>query len=451
MSTMRVFLSALGLPLLVLACAPVSRTYGSGGGGATSSSSADASSAATGGSGGSGGKALTASCTNEGTPFDILTKDELGTASLDDSILLAPDQENVGMVHVILSDVGKNQIIVRTVVDDPKRLANLSYFGNASAPVFSPRAAWGGGGRLHIEGVASNAIQELNFNVDPTNGVAPDGKVDGYQTPIQCLQGGYTDQLAFAQDGEKARFVVVCRPNVVAGPPPLTRLFAGGWTGAPVQLAADVPDVTLMRPDLYAFVGGKHIVFFTSMEGTTFFGQGTTVEELTTLQPLRFTTDPAARQGIFALAPTTASDGIALIGAHINPTTEMGQYWTGSALAKDYAALSQEPSPGFVAAQDIATVKEAVTPSPLGWNAQGAFSAGVVPDKKSVHMFWLTREGKSLIFGQEIYKSADTVVRGASAAPLGSSATLVVWVERTGTAAPYAYQVRGQRVSCKLD
>lgn len=446
---MRVFLSALGLPLLVLACAPVSRTYESGSGGETSSS-ADSSSAGTGGSGGSGGKALSASCTNEGTPFDILSEDELGNASLDSAILLVPDQENVAMVHVVLSDGAQSQVIVRTVVDDVKRLGNLSRFGNASTPPFSPRAAWGGGGRLHLEGVTSNRIEELNFSVDPTNGVLAGGKIDGYQMPTQCLQGGSPDQLAFAQDGEKARFVVVCRPNVVTGPPPPTRLFAGGWTGAPVEIAAGAPSAVVMRPNLYSFVGGKHLVFFTSSEGEGFFSQGTTVTDLAEPQPFKLTTDPVARQGIFAVAPTTANDGIALIGAHFNTVTDKGQYWTGSALAKDYAALTQVPPPGLAPAQDISTIKEAVTPSPLGWNEQGLFSAGVTPDDTAVRLFWLDREGKPLVFGQAIYTTADTTLRGASSAPLGASATLVVWIERT-KATPSTYLVRGQRVVCKLD
>ncbi|MEO7594801.1 MAG: hypothetical protein ABI134_26535, partial [Byssovorax sp.] len=77
MSTMRIALSALGLPLVVLACAPVTRTFEPGSGGATSSSSsADTSSASTGGtggSGGSGGKAPSGSCTKVDAPFDILT------------------------------------------------------------------------------------------------------------------------------------------------------------------------------------------------------------------------------------------------------------------------------------------------------------------------------------------------------------------------------------------
>ena len=448
---MRVVLSALGLPLLVLACAPVSRTYPDGSGGATSSASVVASSASTGGSGGSGGKAPSGSCTNEGTPFDILSKDELGSASLNSSVFLVPDQENLAMIHVILSDGAKNQVIVRTVVDDPKRLGNLAAYGDATAPAFSPRAAWGGGGRLHVEGVASNTIEELNFSVDPTNGVIADGKVDGYETPIQCLQGGSTGQLSFAQDGEKARFVVVCQPNVAAGPPPPARLFAGGWTGAPVQIAAsDVPADTVMQPQLYSFVGGQHLVFFSSKEGYSFFSQGTTVDALAKLQPLQFTTDPDARQGIFALAPTTADDGVVLLGAHFNPTTNKGQYWTGSVLAKDYSVLSQVPLPGCVPAQDISSLKDAVTPSPLSWNAQGAVSAGTTPDDTAVRMFWLTREGKPLVFGQEIYKSTDTTLRGASAAPLGAAATLVVWIERTETSPP-TYVVRGQRVGCKLD
>ncbi len=109
------------------------------------------------------------------------------------------------------------------------------------------------------------------------------------------------------------------------------------------------------------------------------------------------------------------------------------------------------PRRASAAALPINSLGEAVTPSPPGLGAQGMFSAGSTPDDKAVRLFWLTREGTPLVFGQEIYKSVDTTVRAAAAAPWGDSSTLVVWIERTGASSPYQYLVRGQRMACKLD
>jgi hypothetical protein len=445
---MRIFLSSLGLPLLVLACAPVTRSYETGSGGATSSSSsADTSSASTGGSGGSGGTAPSGSCTKVGAPFDILTPAELGpSAALTKEILLVPDQKNIAMVHVVLQDAGLARVVVRTVVDNAKVLGNFVQFDAAGAPPFKPLAAWGGG-YLHIEGTLGNSIQELNFSVDPDSGVMTGGKPDTYPTPIECLQGGGLGTVAFAQDGEKARYLASCLPSPAGGP---ALLFAGGWTGQPVQIASGMTSSTLMQPRFYSFVGSTHLAFFSDPDGKSSFSHGATVQELTTVHPFLLTMDPdSAVQGIFATPPRSADDGVTIIGAHFNVKTSKGQYWTGSLLTQDYATLSQVPPPGFAPAQDILTVEDAVSLSPPSWDAQRLVTAGATPDDTGVRLYWLTREGKPLVFGQEVYKSVDTSVRGANAAPFGDSTLLVVWTEQT--AGGSTSLVRGQRMSCKID
>lgn len=447
MSAMRVFLSALGLPLLVLACAPVSRTYTSGSGGATSSSSADTSSTGTGGSGGSGGKAPSGSCTKEGLPFDILTAVELGSGtSLADEILLVPEQKNVAMIHVVLKDAAQSRVLVRTVVDSAKLLGNFVQFGSPGVPPFKPSVAWGGA-HLHIEGTTGSSIGELNFSIDPDDGVITGGKPDVFATPNDCLQGGNLGSVAFAQDGEKARYLASCIPSQ-AGPP--ARLFAGGWTGQPVEIAADVSSSNLMHPTFYAFAGSKHLAFFSGNDGQSFFSQGATVTELVNLHPFLLTMEPDTFQGIFAAPPRPANDGVTILGAHFNIKTSKGQYWTGSPLATDYATLAQTPPPGFAPVQDITSLQDTVTPSPPSWNEQGIVSAGATPDGDEARLFWLTREGKPLVFGQEAYKSTDTTIRGANAAPFSGSDILVVWIERTG-ATDDTSLVRGQRMSCKID
>ena len=446
----RFVLSTLGLPLLALACSPVTRTFDTGSGGATASSveASSASSGGAGGSGGSGGGAPTGTCTKVDAPFDILSSDELGKASLSNFVLLAPDQESLAMVHVILSDYAQSQTLVRTVVDDVQRLGNFSHFGDPSGgPVFHPEAVWAGGGHLHLEGYAGNNIDELNFDVDPTKGVGATGNLDPYITPIECLQSGTLEKVVFAQDGEKARYIAVCQ-SITAGANSL--LFSGGWTGKPVQVASDVSTSVAMHPTIYSFFGGEHLVFFTTNDGFNSFSHGATVDQLANLQSFSVVKSTTERQGIFTVSPRTADDGATFIGAHFDINLDKGEYWTGSTRTKDYATLAQVPPPGFSATQSIPTLKDGVTPSPATWNKQGVFSAGTSPDDKSVRLFWLTREGQALAFGQEIYKSADTSLRAAAAAPWGDTSTLVVWLERT-TSAPFKELVRGQRLSCKLD
>jgi hypothetical protein len=262
------------------------------------------------------------------------------------------------------------------------------------------------------------------------------------------LQGGSLGEIAFAQEGEKARYIAVCNSST-AGANSL--LFVGGWTGKTVQIASDVESAAVMHPILYSFIGGEHLVFFSTHNGAFSFSHGATVEQLAALQPISFSSSAGESQAVLTMSPRTADDGVTIIGAHFNLNAGMGEYWTGSTLAADYGTLSQVPPPGYAAAQPITALGEAVTPSPPGSSAQGIFSAGATPDDKAVRLFWLTREGKPLAFGQDIYKSVDTTVRAAAAAPWGESSTLVVWIERTEASLPSQYLVRGQRMACKLD
>jgi hypothetical protein len=439
-----VILSTLSLPLLALACAPVTRSYPPGSGGATSSSSAETSSASTGGAGGSGGGVPTGSCVKVGLPFDVLSSNDLGAkAQLQPDVLLASDQENVAMVHVIVKDYNQNQVDVRTVLGGVKPLGSFSSFGSPTAPPFSPRAAWAVAGQLHVEGAQGNAVEELNVAVDPDNGVGPSGALKQFETPIECLQSGQLGATVFAQDGPNARYLAVCDLSASSMP---SLLYAGGWTGKPVLVATAMLSEAVMRPTAYSFAGSTHLAFFAN-DGQVFFSYGPAVTDLGKTQAFRLTADPDARQGVFFAAPLPADDGVTLLSAHFNLMTDKGQFWTGATPTTSYATLSQVPPPGFASAQDIPTLKDAVTPTVPGWDAKGIVSAGTTPDNKGVHLFWLTRQGQPLVFGQEVYKAVDTTVLSASAAPLGDT-TLVVWTEKTGSTTTTKYLVRGQVLSC---
>lgn len=446
------FFTAPILPLLALACAPVERTYPTSSGGSDSSGlsavAATSSAASTGGTGGSGGGVPTGSCAKVGVPFDILTMTDLGAkAKLSSKLYLAADQESTAMVHVVVKDDNQKQLHLRTVVPGPKPLGNLAHYGNPGVPPYDPSAVWAVNGQLHIEGSLGNTLEDLTFDIDAVSGVKPDGLLTAFQTPIECLQSGTLGEHVFAQDGAKARYLAVCNPSMAPQP---YLLYAGGWTGQPVLVASDVGSAPVMRPMVYAFVGGTHLAFFADNDSQSFFSYGADVTKLAKPQPFRLTADSTARHGVFFTAPLPGDDGVAILAAHFNLSTSNGQYWSGSTSIADYATLSQVPPPGLELAQNIPSLMDAVTPSLPGWDAKGIVSAGYSGDHKGVYLDWLTRVGHPIVFGQAIYTTTDTEVINAGAAVLGDT-TLVVWIEQIGAGSPYQYLVRGQAVSCKLD
>lgn len=437
---------------MLLACTPKVRTYptgagGSGGGDSSSTSTMGTTSTSSStGTGGAGGSIPTGSCTKSGSAFDILSTNDLGAgSSLTSDVFLVADQENHAMVHVVVADSALSRILVRTVVDDVSPIGGLSQFGAVGTPSFQPRAAWAAAGQLHLEGSRGSSIEELGFPIDPDKGMGADGATVPFATPVECLQGGHLGHLAFAQDGANVRYIAVCESDTSGNP---SLLFAGGSLGQPVQLASDTSIATVMQPQIYSYVNGTHLVFFAPNDGQFYFSYGAAVDAITQVQPFRITADPDARQGVFSVVPLPADDGVALLAAHFNVNLSMGQYWTGSVLTKSYATLSQVPPPGLELAQDIPSLNEAVTPSPPSWNATGIFSAGTTAQGKILRMFWLTREGKPLVFGQDVYTTVDTTISGGNAAPFGDSGALVVWIEQTASSPPQ-YLVRGQKMICK--
>jgi hypothetical protein len=452
---MRIILSTLGLPLLLLACTPKVRPDPSGSGGAggsggatstgTTTTSGPTTGTGTGGSGGSGGSVPTGICTKSGSAFDILSTNDLGAgSSISSDVRLVADQQKHAMVHVVVTDYAQNRIVARTVVDDVSPLGGLAQFGAVGTPSFQVDAVWGSAGYVRIEGSSGNAIEELGFPINPDTGVGADGAIVPFATPTECQQGGYLSRLVFAQDGSKARYLAVCGSNTQGSP---SLLFAGGWSGQPVQLASDLPDSTLMLPQFYSYANGTHLAFFSSNDGKYYFSYGAGVDALTAAQPFRITADVNAQQGVFATAPLPADQGVALFAAQFTQSADTGQFWTGSVLAKDYGTLSQVPPPGLALAQDIPSLKTATAPINPTWNETGIFGAGSAGGK-TLQMFWLTRKGKPLVFGQEVYTTTDTTIQGGNAAPFGDSGALVVWVERIETSPPQ-YLVRGQKMTCK--
>lgn len=444
-------LSALGLPLVLLACTPKERPdpTGSGGSGATSAGPVTATGAVTStGAGGSGGSPPMGSCTKAGPAFTIMGDTELtGTPKLDDRIYLVPDVAKRAMVHVVLEDNGMNRLLVRSIVDDPSPLGNFTQFAALNLPSFRPSGAQVVAGALHVRGSLGNDLSQLIFPLDPDKGVGIDGSQVNLPTPIECLQGGHPGKIVFAPGTTPPQYLVTC---VEEAPGTLARLFHGDGVGAPTKLLAKDPASPEMEPQLYTFEGGRHLVVFGGDKGGSFFSQGLNPSLLGALQPLKLTPDPVALEGVFATVPLPADQGITLITAFFDTSVGKGKFLAGPVLAKDYATLAKIPAGNIAPIEVIAAIADVAPIFRPTWDMTGIFGGGASTDSASARFYWFTRDGKPLVFGQSIYTSPGPTILTANAAPLGDINKLVVWTERDDAAAPPKYTVKGQKLICQI-
>jgi hypothetical protein len=460
--SMRINLAALGIPaiglplLLVFACAPKVRpdpissggAGGSGGSGLGGLGGSVAEGSVT-GAGGGGGSAPMGSCSKAGQIFTILGDAELdGTPKLDDKLYLVPDPGMRSKVHVVLTDNGMNRVLVRTVIDDQSPLGNFSQYGGIGAPSFRLAGARVGNNNLILRGTNGNNVAALVFPVDPDKGVKVDGVVQPLPTPIECLQGGHPGKVAFALGSAPPLYLVTCLPD----DPAITTgaLFAGDGTGMPTQIAIKDQSAPEMSPGLYSYENGVHLAFFGGDSKSTFFSYGATVDLLGALQPIQLTPGGATLQGVFAMVPLPADNGITLISAFFDTAVGKGQFLAGPTLAKDYATLAKVPPGGSAPIQDIAALADVAPIFFPTWDPTGIYGGGASTDGATARVYWFTRDGKPRVFGQTIYTSPGSTILTASAATLGTLNTLVVWTERDDSANPPKYSVKGQKLICQV-
>lgn len=450
-------LSALGLPIAFLACTPVVRpapagTGGSGGSGGTASmgSTTSTGGSTTTGAGGSGGAMPVGTCSKSGLPFDIVSASDLGAgAQLTDKIYLVPDLEKRAMVHVLVEDPGHDSVVVRTVFDDPSPLGALTLFNNGNTPGFRPQIGWAANGQLAIHGRAKYSLLRVDFPVDPDKGVGANGTPTGIQVPTECLQTGSIDRVAFARDGDVARYVMVCPQDQADAGPPVALLYSGDVTAMPTLIATDDPTAPVMQPDLYTFVDGTSLVTFTQNMSGAFFSYGITPQDLAKVQPFKLTAAPGVAQGVFALPPLAGDTGVAVISAFFDKNTGKGQFWAGPLLTKDFGSLSQTPPPSLAPIAEVTVLADVAPIQNPTWDAAGIHGAGATQDKSSVRFSWFTRDGKPLVFAQPVYTATGSTILVAGAAPLGDFARLVVWIEQSADSPPQ-YVVKGQKLICQI-
>ena len=443
-------LSAVGLPLVLFACAPVERTDppGSGGSSGSGGSAAGPTTGTSTGAGGSGGSVPVGSCTKAGQAFTVMGTTELdGTPQLDDKLYLVPDVANRAMVHVIIEDKGMNRLLVRSLVDAPSPLGNFTQFAGLNLPSFRPSGAKIIAGSLHVRGTLASDVSQLIFPLDPDNGVGIDGSLVNLPTPIECLQGGHPGKIVFAPGTSPPQYLVSC----IEDPPGVMgRLFHGDGVGAPTTLVAKEASAPEMAPQLYTFEGGNHLVIFGGDKGGSFFSQGPGPSALGALQPLKLTAGPTALEGVFATVPLPADAGVTLIAAFFDATIGKGKFLTGPVLAKDYATLAKIPAGNIAPIEEISKVADVAPIFFPTWDATGIFGGGASTDSASARFYWFTRDGKPLVFGQSIYASPGPAILAANAASLGNLNKVVVWIERDDGASPPRFTVKGQKLICQI-
>ncbi len=445
----------LGLPLLVLACTPKVRPpdpVGTGGAGGTAATGTTTSSSgsSTGAGGGGGGSSPVGSCTKSGAAFDIMSAADLMAGSqLANQIYLVPDLGKRPMVHVVVDDPGLERFLVRTVFDDTNPLGPLAYFSDGNLPGFHPQIGWSANGQLSLHGPAQYGLVRVDIPVDPDQGVGTTTSPSGIQVPAGCTQTGHLTRVAFARDGDVARYLLACTQDPGDGGPAVSLLYAGDTTAMPTLIASDDPGAPLMHPDLYTYVDGTSLVTFSLDSAGNFFSYGITPQDLAKLQPFKLTAAPSVAQGLFALPPLAGDTGVAVLSAFFDKDTGKGQFWAGPVLTKDFGTLSQTPPPSLGPIANVPVLADVAPLQGPTWDTAGIYAAGATQDKGSVRFSWLQRDGKPLVFAQQVYVATATTVVVAGAAPLGDFTRLVVWIEQSADS-PATYLVRGQKLLCQI-
>ena len=448
-------ISAIGLPLfLVFACVPKVRPDpisggGAGGAGGSGLGGSVAEGPAT-GVGGSGGSAPMGSCSKVGQPFIVLGDNELGdTPKLDKKVYLVPDPGQRAKVHVVVTDNGMNRVLVRTVIDDQSPLGNYSQYGGLGGPSFRLAGAQVVAGHLVLRGTNGNSVAELAFPVDPDNGVKPDGVLQPLPTPIECLQGGHPGKVAFAVGSPAPLYLVTCLPD----DPTMTGgiLFAGDGLEMPTAIAVKDQSAPALSPGLYTYENSTHLAIFGGDNNKgTFFSYGATADLLGALQPIKLTPNGATLEGVFAMVPLPADDGVTLFSAFFDTSVGKGQFLAGPTPVKDYASFAKIPPGGSVPIQDIAALVDVAPIFAPTWDPAGIYGGGASTDGATARLYWFTRDGKPRVFGQAIYTSPGPTILAANAATLGLLYTLIVWTERDDRVTPPRYSVKGQKLICQV-
>jgi hypothetical protein len=444
----------LGLPLLVLACTPKVRPpdpVGTGGaGGAPATGTTTSSSGSSTGAGGGGGSSPIGSCTKSGVPFDIMGAADLPAGTqLANQIYLVPDLEKRAMVHVVVDDPGLERFLVRTVFDDTNPVGPLAVFSDGNLPGFHPQIGWAASGQLSLHGQAQYGLVRVDIPVDPDQGVGTNLAPAGIPVPVECSQTGHIARVAFARDGDAARYLMACPQDPGDAGPAMALLYAGDTTAMPTLIATDDPGAPIMRPDLYTFVDGTSLVTFSLDSAGNFFSYGITPQELAKLQPFKLTAAPSVAQGLFAIPPLAGDTGVAVLSAFFDKDTGKGQFWAGPVVTKDFGSLSQTPPPSLGSIAEAPVLAEVAPLQNPTWDATGIYTAGATQDKSAVRFSWLQRDGKPLVFAQQVYLATMTTVVVAGAAPLGDFTRLVVWIEQSA-GPPTQYLVRGQKLICQI-
>ncbi|MEP7126047.1 MAG: hypothetical protein ABJE95_34260 [Byssovorax sp.] len=454
-------ISAIALPLLlVFACTPKVRPDPSGSGGAATGTTGSGL-GGLGGLGGSiaegvggfggglGGSAPMGTCTKAGQTFTIFGDAELtGTPKLGDKLYLVPDAEKRAMVHVVLEDNGMNRVLVRTVIDDPSPLGNFAQYGSVGGPSFRLSGARAVPGELLLRGALNSSVAELAYIVDPDKGVGVDGAGKPLPTPVECTQGGHIGKVVFANGSDQPLYLVTCIPD----DPLITTgvVYASNTSGALTQIAMKEQSAPELSPALYTYENGTHLVVYGGDKTSTFFSYGATADLLGALQPLKLTPNGATLEGVFAMVPLPADQGVTLIAAFFDSSVGKGKFLAGSILGKDYASLAKIPPGGIAPIQDIATLADVAPIFSPTWDPTSIYGGGASTDGATARLYWFTRGGKPRVFGQTIYASPGPTILTANAATLGTLNTLFVWTEEDDSIAPPKYTVKGQKLICQV-
>lgn len=441
------FSAALLLAALA-ACSVTPREYGStggtGGGSGGQGGTGGSGAAAQTGGGGTGGMPITATCAPSGLVFDVFDPAMLAGRTFDDKILVIADPSQNDRAHVVLIDNSSEDVLIRTLTDGASPIGGKVI---SHAPVgfdyFEPKRGWAEPTQLVIYGRSSQGVSRASFPMNEGNGVGVDGSYVALVTPPQCFQG-YTAGVAFDRNMAGETFYLVGCGSPAAGG---AGLFAGSEGSSGYTQIADVPESDpLLDPHQYVIVNGVHLASFQDGPGSTMVSFGGKPEDLGVPKPFSVSNAPSELSFLLGLVPLPSHDGVAVLGGKLPMSNTNVQILSGSVLTKDYGTFYQVPPPWLKVIQTAPSINDLAPLFNPTFDPKGIYAAGPTVSGQQVLFTWLERDGKPLVSGQEIYKTGDTQVISAGAAPLGLINTVVVWVESDANGD--SYQVRGQHIVC---
>lgn len=431
-----------------------SSSGGAGGAGGMAGMAGAGGASSAGGAGGSGGGCnpadclsnmcdqgvcapVQAACTPSGTPFFIFIPPDFVKP---DTKMVVGYSSKAAYVAIAEED-GPNPIFRVRSIDGSGKVAPVAncLISTGNANMVSVRVS---DTEFVLQGHLSDAMAEISF---PTND--PDGKITGpcVEQPMpswpECVNR--LESEVFVRHGNATKYATTCRDPADSNK---WRIVLGG-SDEPMytDVANGTSGDTSLRIAGLGYIQNEQVLF-TGPDLTGEFWYRPASKNYAATQ-IDFSGEPARQESVFSVLPVVDGQSVFILGG----SALLPPQFDASIVAGEVSDLKQlemVPAQGFKEIVHLTglDVTKIGTYGNLSQDDASYYAAIVPLSKRSVEIYWFTKDGQPLLAGVPVYEvpagDASTITRVAMV-PLALQ-RLVVWREENAG----LVTVRGQRFVC---